>query len=205
MDYNCNMMRKNIWFLLCLFCCFPLLAAGGTVKKEFQHPERIRYDGACMTLDGQDVFIYSAAFHYFRCPEELWRDRFQKIKEAGFNTVETYVPWNWHEREMPSDLSDTTKFDFSDLKRWLKMAQEEFGFYTIVRPGPFICAEFSGGAYPRWLAKFRPQNYPGFWLRSADPVHVRWCVHWFDAVCRALAGTAYQKTERRERHYTDSD
>ena len=98
MDYNCNMMRKNIWFLLCLFCCLPLVAAGGTVKKEFQHPERIRYDGSCMTLDGQDVFIYSAAFHYFRCPEELWRDRFQKIKEAGFNTVETYVPWNWLER-----------------------------------------------------------------------------------------------------------
>lgn len=53
------------------------------------------------------------------------------------------------------------------------MAQDEFGFYTIVRPGPFICAEFSGGAYPRWLAKFCPQGYQGLWLRSADPTHVR--------------------------------
>ena len=180
-------MKKNIGWIFFLFCSFRLWAVDWIPQKEFFHPERIRYDGSCMTIDGQDVFIYSAAFHYFRCPEELWRDRFQKIKEAGFNTVETYVPWNWHEREMPKSLEDTTHFDFADLRRWLKIAQEEFGFYTIVRPGPFICAEFSGGAYPRWLAKFRPQDYKGLWLRSADPTHVRWCVHWFDAVCRELA------------------
>lgn len=155
--------------------------------KQFAHPDRVRYDGACMTIDGKDVFIYSAAFHYFRCPEELWADRFRSIKEAGFNTVETYVPWNWHERSMPRDIDDTSKFDFVDLQRWLTMAQEEFGLYTIVRPGPFICAEFSGGAYPRWLAKFRPETAEGFWLRSADPEHIRWCLHWFDAVCKELA------------------
>ena len=57
-------------------------------------------------------------------------DRFKKIKEAGFNTVETYVPWNWHERDMPASISDTSKFDFTDLKAWLKMAQDEFGLYT---------------------------------------------------------------------------
>lgn len=157
------------------------------VEKQFAHPDRIRYDGSCVTIDGKDVFVYSAAFHYFRCPEALWRDRFQKIKEAGFNTVETYVPWNWHERSMPSGLDDTTHFDFADLKRWLKMAQEEFDLYTIVRPGPFICAEFSGGAYPRWLAKFRPDDVKGLWLRGSDPTHIRWCIHWYDAVCKALA------------------
>lgn len=155
-------------------------------QKIFDTPDRIRYDGSCMTIDGKDKFIYSAAFHYFRCPEELWRDRFRKIKEAGFNTVETYVPWNWHERTMPSGLSDTSRFDFSDLKRWLKMAHEEFDLYTIVRPGPFICAEFSGGAYPRWLAKFRPSSVSGLWLRSADPAHIAWSEHWFKAVCKAL-------------------
>ncbi|WP_418359849.1 beta-galactosidase [Sphingobacterium detergens] len=154
--------------------------------KRFAHPERIRYDGSCMTIEGKDVYIYSAAFHYFRCPEDLWRDRFKKIKEAGFNTVETYVPWNWHERHIPRDMQDQSKFDFSDLKRWLKMAQEEFGFYTIVRPGPFICAEFSGGGYPRWLAKYRPENLEGFWLRGNDEQHIAWSQHWFDAVCKEL-------------------
>lgn len=128
-------MKKIILFMIAVTSVFRLFAVETIPAKEFSNPDRIRYDGSCMTIDGKDVFIYSAAFHYFRCPEELWRDRFQKIKEAGFNTVETYVPWNWHEREMPAGLSDTTKFDFSDIKRWLKMAQDEFGFYTIVRPG----------------------------------------------------------------------
>lgn len=178
-------MKKSVRVIL--FLCGIFVCGLLSAQVKFSHPERIRYDGSCMTVDGKDLFVYSAAFHYFRCPEELWRDRFRQIKEAGFNTVETYVPWNWHERTMPSSLSDTTKFDFSDVKRWLKMAQEEFDLYTIVRPGPFICAEYSGGGYPRWLAKFRPESMNGFWLRSADPQHISWSVHWFDAVCKALA------------------
>ena len=178
---------KGVLVMMFLLAGVPRAHAENLPQKTFAHPERIRYDGSCMTIDGHDTFIYSAAFHYFRCPEALWRDRFAKIKEAGFNTVETYVPWNWHERTMPADRNDQSHFDFADLRRWLRMAQEEFGFYTIVRPGPFICAEFSGGAYPRWLARFRPEQTDGFWLRSADNTHVAWCVHWFDAVCKELA------------------
>ena len=155
-------------------------------SKHFANPDRIRYDGHCMTIEGQDVFIYSAAFHYFRTPPELWRDRFRKIKAAGFNTVESYVPWNWHERDMPAGPDDFSKCDFTELEAWLKMAQEEFGLYTIVRPGPFICAEWGGGAYPRWLAKFGPGT-GGLWLRGADPEHVKWCRHWYDAVCKVFA------------------
>ena len=170
-----------------LFALMVFISQLSFAQKKFAHPERVRYDGSCMTIEGKDVFVYSAAFHYFRCPEELWRDRFRQIKEAGFNTVETYVPWNWHERTMPLSLDDTTHFDFSDLKRWLKMAQDEYGFYTIVRPGPFICAEYSGGGYPRWLAKYRPESVDDFWLRSADERHICWSQHWFDAVCKAVA------------------
>src|ERR1700761_1049043 len=74
--------------------------------RPFLHPDRIRYDSQCLTIDGKDMFIYSGAFHYFRCPKELWHDRFQKIKEAGFNCVETYVAWNACESNMPSSLND---------------------------------------------------------------------------------------------------
>lgn len=157
-----------------------------TSQKTFLHPERIRYDGHCLQIEGKDTFIYAATFHYFRTPKELWRDRFQKIKDAGFNTVETYTPWNWHERQMPEGLGDFSKIDLSELEAWLKMAQDEFGFYTIVRPGPFICAEWAGGAYPRWLAKFGPGT-GGFWLRSGDDVHIAWSLHWYDAVCKLFA------------------
>lgn len=175
--------------LMCLFLTvgFGLpTVRSATPAVAFSHPDRIRYDGHCMTIEGKDVFIYSAAFHYFRVPRELWRDRFTRIKQAGFNTVETYVPWNWHERDMPSGLKDFSKIDLSEFQAWLKMAQEEFGFYTIVRPGPFICAEWAGGGYPRWLAKFGP-GQGGFWLRGADPAHIAWSVHWYEAVGKVFA------------------
>ena len=66
----------------------------------FLHPERIRYDHRCFQLEGKDTFIFSGTFHYFRVPQPLWADRFRKLKKAGFNCVETYIPWNWHERTM---------------------------------------------------------------------------------------------------------
>ena len=87
---------------------------------------------------------------------------------------------------MPNSPDAPGNFDFADLKRWLKMAQDEFGLYTIVRPGPFICAEYSGGGYPRWIAKFRPEGFNDFWLRSADHQHICWCLHWYNAICKEL-------------------
>lgn len=169
-------------------------------EKQFSHPDRVRYDGDCFTIEGEDIFVLSAAFHYFRVPQQLWRDRFQKIKEAGFNTVETYVPWNWHERNMPKNVKDFSQCDFEDLKAWLKMAHEEFGFYTIVRPGPFICAEWAGGAYPRWLAAFCPEKYEtSFWLRSNHPEHIKWAEHWYDAVTPVFAAEQLTRKKKGEK------
>lgn len=161
--------------------------------------QKVTYNGNSLKIDGKETFVYSAAFHYFRCPKELWRDRFKKIKAAGFNTVETYIPWNWHERNMPKNINDYSQIDFSDLQEWLHMAQYEFGLYTIVRPGPFICAEWAGGGYPRWLAKFRPEGLKDFWLRSNDPEHVKWSLHWYKAVNKFIADeqiTSKQKGEK---------
>lgn len=185
---NCKMKKLITLFIMSGIIGVFSLKAQTIPPKQFTHPERIRYDRQCFTIEGKDIFVLSAAFHYFRVPEELWRDRFQKIKEAGFNTVETYVPWNWHERNMPRNVKDFSQCDFSDLKAWLKMAHEEFGLYTIVRPGPFICAEWAGGAYPRWLAKYCPAKYEtSFWLRSNHPEHLKWTKHWYDAVCPVFA------------------
>jgi len=151
--------------------------------RPFSNPARIRYDAQCLTIEGKDTFIYSGAFHYFRCPKELWRDRFQKIKDAGFNTVETYTPWNWHEREMPGSVEDFSKVTgLQDLDDWLTMA-EQFGLYVIVRPGPYICAEWDNGGFPLWLSALKS---PGS-MRSDDPVFLRWTKHWFDAICPTIA------------------
>jgi hypothetical protein len=162
------------------------LSISAQPARPFPHPDRIRYDSQCLTIEGKDVLIYSGAFHYFRCPKPLWADRFQKIKEAGFNTVETYAPWNWHEQRMPANLKDRSKLDLTDLEDWLSMA-ERFGFYVIVRPGPYICAEWDTGGFPQWLLTRKPADWDGEWLRSDEPAFLAWSKHWYDAVCPVIA------------------
>ena len=154
--------------------------------RTFPHPDRIRFDGHCFTIDGKDTFIYSGAFHYFRCPKELWSARFDKIKAAGFNCVETYVAWNWCEPEMPASLDDASKVHLQDLDDFITMA-EQHGLYVIVRPGPYICAEWDRGGYPDWLITKMPKEYKGLWLRTDEPTFVAWSKHWFDAVVPVIA------------------
>ncbi|MBS7389871.1 MAG: beta-galactosidase [Oscillospiraceae bacterium] len=99
-------------------------------------------------IDSKPFDIYSGAMHYFRTVPEYWEDRLTKLKAAGFNTVETYVCWNLHEKK-PGE------FDFSgilDIEKYLEIAQK-VGLYAIVRPGPYICAEWDFGGLPAWLLK----------------------------------------------------
>lgn len=101
-------------------------------------------------LDGKKFDLYSGAIHYFRCPPEYWYDRLLKLKECGFNTVETYLAWNLHEQKEGI-------FDFTgwlDFGRFLDMA-DELGLKAIVRPGPYICAEWENGGLPAWLLKYK--------------------------------------------------
>ena len=162
----------------------------------FIHPDRIRYDQRCIQIDGKDVFVFSGAFHYFRVPQPLWADRFKKLKEGGFNCVETYIPWNWHERKMPHSPQDESCLDMKELDDFLKMA-EDFGLYVIVRPGPYICAEWSGGGFPQWIMQKKPAKSTfDTWLQSNDPEFMRWNEHWYKAVCRVVAPHQLTRKER---------
>lgn len=97
-------------------------------------------------LNGEPFKIYSGAMHYFRTLPEYWEDRLLKLKAAGFNTVETYVCWNLHEPQ-----KGTFNFEgMLDIVRYLEIAQK-LGLYAIVRPGPYICAEWEFGGFPAWL------------------------------------------------------
>lgn len=98
------------------------------------------------TLDGKPFRILSGALHYFRVHPDLWADRIRKAKQMGLNTIETYVPWNAHARTRE-------EFDLSgrlNLGRFLDLIAAE-GMYAIVRPGPYICAEWDNGGLPAWL------------------------------------------------------
>ena len=99
-------------------------------------------------LNGKPFRIYSGAIHYFRVPREYWKDRLQKLKDCGFNTVETYVAWNAHMPRRGCFLTD----GMLDLGAFLDLARE-LGLYAIVRPGPYICSEWDAGGLPWWLMK----------------------------------------------------
>ena len=159
----------------------------------FLHPNRIRFDDRCLQIEGKDVFVLSGTFHYFRTPQPLWRDRLQKLKTGGFNCVETYVPWNWHERQMPASPDDYSKLDMQPLDDFLRMC-EDVGLYVIIRPGPYICAEWSGGGFPQWLMQKRPEKTRyEVWLQSNDPVFMQWNEHWYKAVCKVVTKHQIQK------------
>ena len=92
--------------------------------------------------------IRSGAIHYFRVMPEYWEDRLFKLKAAGLNTVETYVPWNLHEPK-PGEFC----FEgILDIVKFVKTV-DRLGLNVIVRPGPYICAEWDFGGFPAWLLK----------------------------------------------------
>ena len=118
-------------------------------------------------LDGNPFQIISGAIHYFRVVPEYWRDRLEKLKAMGCNTVETYIPWNLHE-----PVKGTFRFDgMLDVERFVRTAQD-LGLYVILRPSPYICAEWELGGLPAWLlaedgVRFRVSD-PRFQAHVAD-------------------------------------
>ncbi|MEU1177592.1 beta-galactosidase [Streptomyces sp. NPDC005820] len=110
-------------------------------------------------LHGAPFRILSGALHYFRVHPDQWPDRLRKARLMGLNTVETYLPWNLHE-----PTPGTLDLDgLLDLPRFLRLAQQE-GLHVLLRPGPFICAEWDGGGLPFWLT-----SDPDIRLRTSDP------------------------------------
>ncbi|MFG3017912.1 beta-galactosidase family protein [Streptomyces sp. NPDC048254] len=110
-------------------------------------------------LHGEPFRIISGAMHYFRIHPDQWADRLRKARLMGLNTIETYVPWDLHQPDPDRFVLD----GILDLPRYLRLAQAE-GLYVLLRPGPYICAEWDGGGLPSWLTAD-----PGIQLRTSDP------------------------------------
>jgi beta-galactosidase len=128
-------------------------------------------------LDGEPFRVLSGALHYFRVHPGHWADRIRKARQMGLNTIETYVAWNAH---APRD-GEFNLADGLDLGRFLDLIAAE-GMYAIVRPGPFICGEWTNGGLPAWLFRDAAtgirRNEPGFmaavggYFRQLAPVLV---------------------------------
>src|SRR5580658_3092980 len=142
-----------------LFCTAELLHAQSPAPTG---PHTLRANGDHFELDGKPFQIVSGAIHYARVPRAYWRDRLRKARAVGLNTVETYVFWNLHE---PSP----GQFDFSgqnDVAGFIREAQQE-GLFVILRPGPYVCAEWDFGGYPAWLLR-----ETGMEVRTSNPAFI---------------------------------
>jgi beta-galactosidase len=111
-------------------------------------------------LGGRPVRLLSGALHYFRVHEAQWGHRLAMLRAMGLNCVETYVPWNLHEPR-PGVYEDVAA-----LGRFLDAAREA-GLWAIVRPGPYICAEWENGGLPHWLTG-RPRTSDGAYLGQVE-------------------------------------
>ena len=120
--------------------------------------------------------VISGAMHYFRVHPEQWADRLTRLAAMGLNTIEAYVAWNFH---APGPGS----YDFSgwrDLPRFVWLAADA-GLDVILRPGPYICAEWDFGGLPAWLLRSREAGGPGLSrLRCSDPAYLAEVDAWFD-------------------------
>ncbi|XAS66332.1 beta-galactosidase family protein [Micrococcaceae bacterium Sec5.7] len=142
-------------------------------------PEAIlSYHESALFRAGEPHRILAGAIHYFRVHPDQWQDRLARLKAMGANTVDTYVAWNFHQprQDQTPDFSG-----WRDLGRFIDLSAAE-GLDVIVRPGPYICAEWDNGGFPAWLT-----GIPGIGLRCLDPVFTSAVEDWFDVLLPIIA------------------
>ncbi len=100
--------------------------------------------------NGKPFFVISGEIHYFRIDHSLWEKHLRLLKQSGANTTSTYIPWDWHEYE-------ENKFDFTgetnperNIVKYIQMCKKA-GLDLIVKPGPYILAEYESHGLPGWL------------------------------------------------------
>ncbi|MFN7995649.1 MAG: glycoside hydrolase family 35 protein [Bryobacteraceae bacterium] len=138
-----------------LFACLLLAASARSAERH-----TFALGDEDFLLDGKAFTIMSGEMHPARIPPLYWRHRIRMAKAMGLNTVATYVFWNFHE-------TSEGRFDFTsherDIGTFMKMAQEE-GMWVLLRPGPYVCAEWEFGGIPAYLLRT-----PDIKIRCLDP------------------------------------
>lgn len=128
-------------------------------------PYSVSVDAKGYLIDGQYKLLRGGSVQWFRIPQSEWRDRLQRFKAAGFNTVDLYVAWNVVEPQ-------SNQFNFQNLRTFVQLCKD-MGLYVYLRPGPYITNEMDGGGIPAWLSAISTKKdlsadgRPN--LRTADP------------------------------------
>jgi len=140
-----------------------LLCVAITLTSARAQHHTFTFNDTAFLLDGKPFQIISGEMHYPRIPKAAWRQRMKMAKAMGINTIGTYAFWNVHEPERG-------RFDFSgnsDIAEFIRIAKEE-GLWVILRPSPYVCAEWEFGGYPYWLQKIK-----GLVVRSKEPQYLK--------------------------------
>ncbi len=170
-------MKNKNYLLLFILALFASFLNSCRSEKTFEIGDKT------FLLNGDPFVIKAAELHYPRIPKEYWEHRIQAAKALGMNTVCLYVFWNYHEPE-------EGKYDFSgqkDIASFCKLAQKH-DMYVIVRPGPYVCAEWEMGGLPWWLLKKEDIK-----LREQDPYYMERTKLFMNEVGKQLANQQITK------------
>jgi beta-galactosidase len=165
-------MKNNPFrYLYLLFLLLiPFSALGQTAK--------FKVDGTHFTMGGKPYQIMSGGIHFQRIPQAYWKERLLEAKAMGLNTVATYVFWDEVEPRRG-------QWDFTgrnNLRKFIKLAQQ-VGLNVLLRPGPYVCAEWDFGGLPAWLLKI-----PDIKVRSSDPRYMKAVKSYIAAISRQIKG-----------------
>uniref|UniRef100_A0A9J7X4J3 Galactosidase, beta 1-like n=1 Tax=Cyprinus carpio carpio TaxID=630221 RepID=A0A9J7X4J3_CYPCA len=170
-------MKPLITFVLLSLCLLPIIFVLAD-SRSFS----IDYKNNCFRKDGKPFQYISGSIHYSRIPREYWKDRLLKMYMTGLNAIQVYVPWNFHET-----LQGVFNFAGDrDLEYFLNLANQT-GLLVILRPGPYICAEWEMGGLPAWLLQ-----KPNIILRSADTEYLKATSVWFGVLLTKMRPWLYQ-------------
>ncbi|WP_372635786.1 beta-galactosidase [Cohnella sp.] len=143
----------------------------------------IQLSQEALRIRGQAKLVLCASAFYFRIPRERWAKRLAALRAYGYDCVDVYFPWNFHEESEGKWSFDGDR----DADAFLE-AVREAGLLAVARPGPYICSEWDGGGLPAYLLA-----EDGIRLRDNDPVYLRHVSRWFDRILPILR--RYQLSE----------
>lgn len=145
--------------------------------------QSVKIVGTTIEIDGIPRTLMCSSLFPFRIPRSQWRTRLQAVKNLGYQVIDTYAPWNWHETS-PGHFNFTGQNDFEEFLR----LTAETGLYALVRPGPYICSEWDGGAIPAWISTDPALKGK---LRQNDPNFLAAVGRWYDQIIPIIVRQQY--------------